>query len=410
MAAVVKLTTKQKFDAAKIKLRSTFSFLSYLACRLNLIEDPTGQVPTACINAKYQLVYSPTFLDNKTSAEVQRVLGHELFHIVLGHLTYVSKIPNVNLAKWNIATDLKVEDTLNIEGVGQPIPGTYNPTSSHEFTLPSQNKIVDIDKKTALEIYGEIDDADVPPLQQQYPNSTDHEHSGNGKGQAQADEEAADQAQADRISNQASMAGGRGLRSSALQRVIDRIQNPKIDWREMLQRFVQQFLPSKQTWSRCNKRMLANGFNFPGMLKEQITICFAVDTSGSITDKMVQTCLQEMKNIVRSFDNVKIHTLVGDSDLCAEFDVSTDDEVNEIEMKGGGGTSHEFVYSWVKENDPQCCIMFTDGYSDIEQCEQSIGMDCSKMFLMPDKCSNPRLVEAFGEVLMVPIDEDDDGV
>lgn len=204
------------------------------------------------------------------------------------------------------------------------------------------------------------------------------------------------------------MAGGRGLRSAALRRAVDRILNPRVDWRERLHRFAQQFLPSKQTWARANKRFLANGISFPGMLKEQIDIVFAIDTSGSITDEMIQMPLKEMRNIVSAFDNVNIHVLVGDSDLCGEFDIKDDDSVNEVQATGGGGTSHVFVYEYCKEHSPQCCIMFTDGYSDLNHCEQNIGMECAKMFIAPEGMSAIDLMKQYGDVIELPVKEGDE--
>lgn len=399
--AQLPLTAQEKLWSAKLKIRSSFPFVSYLASQLNLMPDHAIQ--TACINAKFVMRYNPAYVLTKTSPEVQWLLAHELFHIVLGHLTYTSKIPNFNASKWNIACDLKVNDTLEVEGIGQAIQGSLLPDRNHEYVLPSQTKISNIDTKSALEIYAEVPDQDAQDLSQNCPNGQygDGEHE-----PSQGASETSDQKNADSKTAQASMAGERGRQSDAMKRLIDRILNPKIDWRERLQRFVQNYLPSSQTWARPSRKFLANGIIFPGVLKETINICFAIDTSGSMSEQMLKSCLSEMKNIVKSFSNVNIHVLVGDADLLAEFDVANDDEVNEVQMSGGGGTSHEFVYEYCKKENPQCCIMFTDGYSDIPSCERTIGMDCTKLFLAPEG-QWTKSMEGYGEVLEIPHKEGD---
>jgi predicted metal-dependent peptidase len=167
---------------------------------------------------------------------------------------------------------------------------------------------------------------------------------------------------------------------------------------------VQALVPSRQSWARPNRRALANGIMLPGNVKETINGCIHYDTSGSITDKILQEFNSQVKAIMSLFPSIKIHILVGDSKLCYEKDIDQTTNLDEeITLKGGGGTSHDFFYKYIQENTPMFAMSFTDGYSDIDRCVQLYEISCPVLFVMPTMYSN-KDIEQYGEVIEIELD------
>jgi predicted metal-dependent peptidase len=116
----------------------------------------------------------------------------------------------------------------------------------------------------------------------------------------------------------------------------------------------------------------------PGMLPgNQIDVVIGIDTSGSITDPDLKIFLSEIKGIMESYDEYRIHVLGWDTQV-HNHEIFTSDNIADIESfqpGGGGGTDPHCVWTWLEENniEPKKLIMFTDfcffGWSP-EQVEQ----------------------------------------
>jgi predicted metal-dependent peptidase len=103
----------------------------------------------------------------------------------------------------------------------------------------------------------------------------------------------------------------------------------------------------------------------PGMKPgETIDIAIGIDTSGSITDGDLKIFLSEIKGIMESYDEYKIHVVTWDTEVY-NHQIFTSDNLSDIESyepQGGGGTDPMCVWQFLKDNDiePKKLIMFTD--------------------------------------------------
>lgn len=117
----------------------------------------------------------------------------------------------------------------------------------------------------------------------------------------------------------------------------------------------------------------------PGMKNdEMIDIAIAIDTSGSIGEKMLRDFLGEIQGIMDSFPAYKIHVISFDTDVYnpAQYDSDNLDSICEYEPAGGGGTDFGAIYKYLKDEDitPRRLVVFTDGYpfgswGDEEYCD-----------------------------------------
>ncbi len=161
-----------------------------------------------------------------------------------------------------------------------------------------------------------------------------------------------------------------GKGAGGLDRSIQELLEPKIDWREVLREFVKSMCRAKDTssWRRVNRRFLSTGTYMPSMIGERVGhLVIGIDTSGSIGDKELAEFLGEVKGIAEEVNPEKVDLLYWDSEVAAheeygEADVSN--IVSSTKPAGGGGTSPSCVSEYLKEKkiEPECVIMLTDGY------------------------------------------------
>ena len=161
-----------------------------------------------------------------------------------------------------------------------------------------------------------------------------------------------------------------GKGAGGLDRSIQELLEPKIDWREVLREFVKSMCRAKDTssWRRVNRRFLSTGTYMPSMIGERVGhLVIGIDTSGSIGDKELAEFLGEVKGIAEEVNPEKVDLLYWDCEVAAHEEYSEADVSNIVSSTkpaGGGGTSPSCVSEYLKEKkiEPECVIMLTDGY------------------------------------------------
>ena len=126
-------------------------------------------------------------------------------------------------------------------------------------------------------------------------------------------------------------------------------------------------LPIYFTFQRPSRKGWHTGAILPGTnYDETIDICVSIDMSGSIGDAQAKDFLSEIKGIMQEYKDFKIKLWCFDTKVYNEqdYDGYSMEEFDEYEPMGGGGTSFEVNWSYMKKHDinPKKFIMFTDGY------------------------------------------------
>lgn len=161
--------------------------------------------------------------------------------------------------------------------------------------------------------------------------------------------------------------------------MINQFKEGKIDWREKLLRTLKSFLKNDASFMKPSRRSWNMGVIMPGLLpQDEIDICVAMDTSGSISHDMIRDFLSEIRGITQQYQQYKIRLLCFDTSVYnpQEFTESSIDDLDQYKIMGNGGTAFEVVWQYMKEEDyvPKQLIMFTDGYpcdswGDPDYCE-----------------------------------------
>jgi predicted metal-dependent peptidase len=166
------------------------------------------------------------------------------------------------------------------------------------------------------------------------------------------------------VLNAAQQAGAGNL-PAGVKRLISDLTDPVIDWRTLLEQQIQSTIKSDFSWMKPSRRGWHMDAVMPGMLPgNQIDVFIGMDTSGSISERDIKDFLSEIKGIMESYDEYKIHVVTWDTEVY-NHQIFTSDNLSDIESyepQGGGGTDPMCVWQFLKENDiePKKLIMFTD--------------------------------------------------
>jgi len=265
--------------------------------------------------------------------------------------------------KWNIASDAVVNIVLADSGFQIPQSAKYNPNYKG---------------LSAEQIYAllEREEQEEKKEQQQgnSPGGNAPPDDGDGDGQApdyggggsiidapktSKSKESEGRWQS-RVLQAGEMARSRGTLPGEIDRLLAGMRKPSADWRELLWRYLTAPAGDDQSWSRVNRRFVAQGLYLPGMYSEGSgSLALIVDASGSMPQKALDQSLAEIRAIAESLD-AELDVIVHDVGVVAFYEAVQPNQ--EIKVIAGGGTSFVHAAEWVARKDYHAAVWFTDLY------------------------------------------------
>jgi predicted metal-dependent peptidase len=186
---------------------------------------------------------------------------------------------------------------------------------------------------------------------------------------------------------------------AGVKRLINEWTDSKMDWREYLNNIIQSLFKSDYTWQRQSRKSMSAGFYLPGMDNDDmVSVDIAIDTSGSMSDKMLKDILGEVRGIMEQFQDFKMRVWCFDTEAYEvhEYTQENVDEIDEFELVGFGGT--DFMCNWEmmrdKEIVPDQLILCTDGYPCGSWGEEDY---CETVFLIHGEGKKASVVAPFGD-------------
>lgn len=191
--------------------------------------------------------------------------------------------------------------------------------------------------------------------------------------------------------------GGSGNLPGGIQRIVNNLTNPKMDWRTLINMKIPSLQKNDFTYRRINKKYAQQGIIMPGLdQQESIDVCIAVDTSGSISQKTLEEQISEVLGIMDMYDEFTIRIWQFDTSVYgyAEFTKDTANDILNYEVKGGGGTDFDANWNFMKEEgiEPEMFIMFTDGEPYKSWGDENY---CDTLFII-NNSYNKEIVPPFG--------------
>ena len=276
------------FSRAKLVIgdpanRATSAFFASLALKLD--PEVCWDVPTMATNGK-QLMYNPDFTLGLTKTETVAVVAHEVLHCALDHL---GRLLGRNPFNWNIACDLAENCILEDAGFKLPKGALF----------PERGPYAQLKRGLSADEYYHL----LPPPP---PGSDNTNCDPGGCGGMRQPGDGSPAAQANNsaewkvaVCQAHEAAKKRGNLSAGLDRLVDSIMAPKVDWRAVLREFISRTAKNDYSWIRPNRRYIHQGLYLPGLHSEELgDVVVAVDTSGSIGQKELNAFAAEMQGIL----------------------------------------------------------------------------------------------------------------
>ena len=378
------MNEERKLQKAKISLMRNpkFALLSgILMVGKTSVDD---RIPTAATNGRDDK-FGRAFVKQLKESELNFVVAHEAGHKMFRHLTTWNKLHDENHRLANAACDYVINLMLRDLDPGEqvismpryadgPMKGKPMGLIDERFRGMNAKQVFDILKQEQEDDGGGGKGSNGEEGDDESGSGggglDDHDW-GDAKGMSEDEKKqlARDIDQAIRqgqIAHQKVAGSGAG----GMDRLLQDLLEPKVNWREVLREFVKTICRAKDSssWRRVNRRFLSSGVYMPSLIGEKVGhLVVAIDTSGSIGDRELSEFLAEVKGIAEEVNPQQVDLIYWDSAVAAHEEYGEGDVhniVSSTKPKGGGGTSPSCVSTYLKEKkiEPECIIILTDGY------------------------------------------------
>jgi predicted metal-dependent peptidase len=362
----------QRMKRARAGLVMRQPFFGTLALHLRLEES--ARFKTMATDGK-SLAYSPEWVMGLDASELEGVIAHEVLHCANKHHT---RRQRRDAKLWNQATDYAINRDLKAAGFRLPACGLFDKRFDGLGAEAIYRQLEDDQKQQQQQGGGQPQPGGGQPQPGQGGQGQPGQQQGQpGQGQpgqgdggsdpggcgeildaAPGHDEAANTAAAaewDMRTRQAAAvakARGAGKLPGELAQLVEAINKPRIDWRAVLRRFVDESASRDFSWMRPNRRHIAAGRIMPGYVPDRPSHVVAmVDTSASIDARdladfaaEIQAALDEgaADRVTVAYADTKVHR-------SESFDAG---DVITMKAQGRGGTSFRQPFEWLAETIP----------------------------------------------------------
>ena len=364
---------REMLITARIGMLLRASFFGNLATRLKMV-NADEWCATAATDGRC-FYYNSRFIKMLRPKEIEFLFGHEVLHCVYDHF---GRRGDRDPQLWNIANDFCVNADLKKHKVGElitSVPCLYDPKydgmSSEEVydELFKNVKKININQLIDKMIDEHMDGEEGEGEEGEDGNQSSKGGDKSGKGRPKLSDEEREKVR-DEI-KEAMMAAAQtcdaGNIPLGVKRLIQDLTEPKMNWRELLRMQIESTIKSDYTWMKASRKGWHVDAIMPGMkTAETIDIAIAIDTSGSISSEQARDFLSEIRGIMETFDNYRIHVFTFDTEVYnpQQYNSDTLEDIEDYDIQGGGGTAFEAIFDYLKSEDlePRRLVVFTDGY------------------------------------------------
>lgn len=363
---------RDKLITARVGLLIKKPFFGNIATRLTLTAADEW-CSTAATDGRH-FYYNHAFVDALKPREIEFLFGHEVLHVVYEHM---DRRGDRDGMLHNVACDYVVNQDLVDQKVGDLIT-TVPALIDRKYAGWSSEQVYDDLFKNADKInmqdlldqlLDEHMDGDGEPKDGKDGEEGSEPGEGGGK-RPRLSDEARRQIRDDireAVLNAAKQCSAGDL-PGGVQRMVKDLTEPQMNWRELLRMSLDSTAQADYSWLSVSRRGWDLDAILPGMVPDtQVDICVAIDMSGSIGDAQARDFLSEINGIMGQFDQYKVHVWCFDTAVHNPQVFTSDDlvDIRDYRLAGGGGTSFDANWAWMKENniEPKRLVFLTDGYT-----------------------------------------------
>ena len=155
---------------------------------------------------------------------------------------------------------------------------------------------------------------------------------------------------------------GRSELPASLERLVDQLVSPSVDWWEVLRSWLREQCSDDWTWLQPAMEWSGSGFLMPSLKSEKMgPVVFATDTSGSIDSEMLAKFQSEKQSCLDDMRPSRLLDIYCDSAVHLVEEYVTGDTIK-LKAPGGGGTSFVPVWAEIEKRgvEPKCLVYLTD--------------------------------------------------
>lgn len=398
------------------RLLNDYPFLGSIAMSMDIVPVRDRDLTTAATDGT-NIYFDIDFLSKLKDDERLFVFAHEIWHAALCHMI---RKETREIQLFNIAADLEVNQLLKADGFTLIKDCILPKTFVNEVKLPNndsaenyyellQNHLNKMKKQNNMKSNsdefsgssessdGDFDDGNfagckgnsskkksvkVKSLDKHiYKDETSNDSSNNKRidryGEVGKDPDFVPNVKPNidsEMKSAISMAAQqferqRGELPAHIKSIVKKLLTPKVNWKEVLQKFITTSIDNKANWNIPNRRFISSKLYLPSRTGDQIKLGVIIDTSGS-TENDIPQFVAELNSIVKSFNNYSLTVCQCDADVKSvkNYDQYNPLKVEDIEIEGGGGTTLTPAFKCIQaqndlsEHEVDCLVVFTDGY------------------------------------------------
>ena len=402
----------------------------------------------------YRIAFSPDFLDDLSNDELDFVMMHEILHVVLQH---VSRGRDLNSEAFNIACDIVVNSNIllsfgmdrkriTLSKYGESMNLAPNGKNGYEYSAEEVYEMLTKSMKQSKsggsgEGGGEnkggsggssgsgsgksgrasgvggagVDKAKTGgasrgrAVREVGRASSDGLWDDHTKWGATEEDEHYHEAWVKRLEDAAEAisirdpSNSRGLLPAFAKRILEELRGGSgLNWRELLCNFVQEEV-NDYSFSPPDRRYGESDFFLPDFndADERVrNVLFMIDTSGSMSDKMITEAYSEIVAAIDQFGG-RLQGWLGffDAAIIEPKEFVGVDELMIIRPAGGGGTDFGIVFEYVRDHmqdePPVSIVILTDGYAPFPK--EAAAMDIPVLWLI----NNEEVTPPWGKVARI---------
>jgi predicted metal-dependent peptidase len=366
---------RQRLSAARAALVLDHPFFGALALRMAMEEEIKGRTRTMATDGR-SIFYDKAFVTGCSDLELVGLLAHEVMHPAMQHHT---RRGDRDPSLWNDAADYAINPILTESGF--TLPGDVLNDTQYRGMAAEQI----YDALNQPHSAGAEDEHDQDDDRTAAGNPENGEGEGNGNGDGNDDDDVGEDSNNDLANKpgavldatdpaqqeaewqvavrQATQAAQMmGQLPSGMAQAVEQAMTPRIDWKALLRRFVQQFANADYSWRMPNRRYIAGGIYLPELRSESMpVIVVAVDTSAS-TSSVLPNFKAELQSIVDECQPEATIVIMADAAVQRVDRFERGDPI-EFNVEGLGGTDFRPVFQYVdrEQVNPACLVYLTDG-------------------------------------------------
>lgn len=380
-----KLKAEQRIELVHVSLMRSPEFALFAGLFMVGKTSVVDMAITARTNGR-DAQYGREFVDSLTDKELAFLVMHENMHKAYRHLTTWKALHDIDHDCANAACDYVIniqlvdldpeEKLIAIPRVGGKVNGLLDPV----YRGMDTRQVFDIlrkKKKEAGDKEGEDGEEGEEVDGGKGTDRQDGDKSGHGGFDEHDWKDAVDgmteqekQELGDEI-DQALRQGGiyAGKVGGKMSREVAEMLTPKVNWREVLRRFVKTSLKDRDapSWRKAHKNYLWQDIILPSILGKRIKhLAVGIDTSGSIQGPILDAFLSELNKIIKGVNPDRVDVMYWDTNVAGHetYMGTKADIVKRTNPVGGGGTNPDCVPVFMKEKAiaPDALVILSDGY------------------------------------------------